>query len=81
MNKKLEFCTSFKTIMRLFVVLGHACIIYSGFWNAFPPATESKVFDLLVRWLDTFHTYAFVFISGFIFYYMKYIYKNIKMIV
>ena len=51
-------------------------IIYSGFWSAFPPATESKVFDFLVRWLDTFHTYAFVFISGFIFYYMKYIYKK-----
>lgn len=76
MNKKLEFCASFKTIMMLFVVLGHACIIYSGFWSAFPPATESKVFDFLVRWLDTFHTYTFVFISGFIFYYMKYIYKK-----
>lgn len=48
MNKKLEFCASFKTIMMLFVVLGHACIIYSGFWSAFPPATESKVFDFLL---------------------------------
>ena len=27
-SKELGFCTSFKTIMMLFVVLGHACIIY-----------------------------------------------------
>lgn len=67
MNEKLRFCDPFKALMMLFVILGHSCLIYTGFWSAFPAAVHSSGFDFLAKWLDTFHTYAFVFVSGYIF--------------
>ena len=73
MNEKLRFCAPFKAFMILLVILGHSCIIYTGYWSAFPAAINASCFDFLVKWLDTFHTYAFVFVSGYIFYNLKYV--------
>lgn len=71
-ESKLNFTSDFKGLMLLFVILGHSSIIYAGFWQAFQAAVESQFFSLATRWLDSFHTYAFVFISGFIFYNLKF---------
>lgn len=82
--KDLKFSSPFKALMMIFVILGHSSIIYTGFWSTFLPTSNSPFFDFLTRWLDTFHTYAFVFVSGYIFYYLKYIqekYDNNKKLI
>lgn len=57
----------------LIIVLYHAGLFWSGNWfSAITPAESAPVIDVIVKWMATFHIYAFTLISGFIYYYVRY---------
>lgn len=72
-RKKLIECDVIKTIMMLFVVLGHSASLWatSG-WFVTAPVYPSVFLGLIADWLGSFHIYCFVLVSGYIFAYLKY---------
>ena len=68
----LRNCTFVKTVLMILVVGGHALDFWTGDWFTRNPAIPSPFCDLLSRWLNSFHTYAFVLVSGYLFRYLKY---------
>ena len=59
-----------KAVLMLLVIVGHALAFWSGEW--FPivqVSIEEPALNLCFEWLSSFHIYAFVLISGYIFAY------------
>lgn len=57
-----------KTVLMLFVILGHAVNFWNGSWfNVYSPVFESGSLALLSGWVNSFHIYAFTLVSGYIF--------------
>lgn len=75
MNEKkteLNNCTNIKGILMLSIIFYHSMVIFaSSSWFRIP-GKSSVIFKILAQFLNSFHIYAFVFISGYIYYYIKY---------
>ena len=75
-NNKIELnnISLYKCIMLFLVILGHCCIVFNGNnWGGISKIGESALWlGEITNWLSTFHTYAFVFASGFLFSYGRY---------
>lgn len=70
---ELKTCNIIKVLMMLSVIITHCCAIWSrDGWFTISPSHQSTVLGLLSTWLGTFHTFVFTFISGYLFYYLKY---------
>ncbi len=68
----LEKCDFIKVLMMLTIIAYHCiCFWSSKTWFNQPPAQPSSVLAGLVTWLNTFHIYTFVFVSGYLFYYLR----------
>lgn len=72
-SKTLEGLNQIKTIMMLSVILYHSMALWNreGWFNTMP-AESNQVITYIATWLNTFHIYVFVFVSGYLFYYLKY---------
>ena len=57
----------------ILVILYHSMALWNreGWFNTLP-ADPNPVITYIATWLNTFHIYVFVFISGYLFYYLKY---------
>lgn len=71
-QKMLRNCTFVKSILMILVVAGHSLDFWTGEWFTRNPAIMSNFCDLLSKWLNSFHTYSFVLVSGYLFRYLKY---------
>lgn len=72
-EKSLNNCNFIKAVLMLLVVIYHSCALWkSGGWFNQAPANPSAFLDVLAQWLNSFHVYGFTFVSGFIFYVLKY---------
>lgn len=70
---QLEQCDVIKVIMMLCVMFYHCICLWSkGGWFNQPPAQSSQVLAYLCALFNSFHIYVFAFISGYLFYYLKY---------
>lgn len=69
-EKELALCTPIKTTMMLLVVLYHSCVMWGGSWFA-EPAVQSHALGVFALWLNTFHVPVFVFMSGYLYAYLK----------
>ena len=71
---KLNNISLYKCIMLFLVIFGHCCIVFNGNnWGGISKKGESTLWiGEITNWLSTFHTYAFVFASGFLFSYGRY---------
>ena len=68
-----------KSLLMILVVLGHSCLFFGGSWlSSFSPVFVNRQLGYLAMWLNSFHIYAFVLISGYLFYYLKYEISNLK---
>lgn len=68
----LEKCNFIKVIMMLIVILCHCVSLWArGGWFNQPPAQSSGILAFISEWFGTFHIYTFIFISGYLFYYLK----------
>lgn len=71
-NLVLENLDFSKTVLMLLVVLYHSMIFFTGNWFNQEPMYNSKFFELLSQVLNSFHIYAFVLVSGYIYAHLKY---------
>ena len=72
LDSKIENCVFVKTILMLLVILYHSCVFWNGTW--FPAIQTGRVTNPMgdfALWLNSFHVYAFVLVSGYIFSYLK----------
>lgn len=69
-DEELALCTPVKTAMMLLVVLYHSCVMWGGSWFA-EPAVQSPALGVFAQWLNTFHVPVFVFMSGYLYAYLK----------
>ena len=76
MRKKileLDHCDVIKVFMMLSVMFYHCICLWSkGGWFNQPPAQSSQFLAFLCAWLNSFHIYVFTFVSGYLFFYLKY---------
>jgi fucose 4-O-acetylase-like acetyltransferase len=69
---ELKNCTQIKAILAILVVLYHSTVFWGGNWFAQSPIYESKAIAFFSSWLNSFHIYTFILVSGYIFYYAMY---------
>lgn len=71
-DQYLERCDFVKTVLMLFVILGHSCAFWNGTWfSAQSPAINDFVMGCVADWFGTFHVYGFTLISGYIYSYIR----------
>lgn len=57
-----------KTVLMLFVILGHAVNFWNGSWfKVYSPVFECNPLAVLSGWVNSFHIYSFALVSGYIF--------------
>ena len=70
-NIELENCNIIKILMS--VIIYHSTIFWSSTtWFNQAPVFQSNVLAYISEWLGGIHVYTFTFISGYLFYYLKY---------
>ena len=70
-DKELKACGFTKTILMIVIVLYHSVLAWNGNWfNAVEIQTENPL-SMFAKYLGSFHIYAFVLVSGYIFYYSR----------
>lgn len=69
-KEELVFCTPIKTVMLLLVVLCHSCALWMGDWFG-ELVNPSEGIGIFAQWLNTFHALTFIFISGYLYAYLK----------
>lgn len=67
--KNLDFS---KTILMILVVLYHSMVFFGGNWFNQLPIYNSKFFGIFSQILNSFHIYAFVLISGYVYAYLRF---------
>ena len=68
MNQKLYNCVFIKSILMLLVILYHSTVFWNGNWFTVEPvAFQSTILGVFSQWLNSFHIYAFILVSGYIF--------------
>lgn len=78
MKKELKEISLLKTVMMLTVVLYHSCLFYKGDWFTYvEPVYHSNYIKFFTFWLSTFHIQTFTLASGYLFFYLKTIRKNL----
>lgn len=69
---KMDNLSFIKIFLMLCVVSGHAVNFWNRRWfTPFDPAYDSAVLVYFSDFLNSFHTYAFTLVSGYLFYYLK----------
>ena len=69
----LDKCGVIKVLMMLCVMFYHCICLWSdGGWFNEAPAEKSILLSVLCSYFNTFHIYVFTFISGYLFYYLKF---------
>ena len=54
------------------IVLYHSCLFWTGNWFTSIHSTQDAPFlSYLANWLRSFNIYGFVFLSGYLYYYLK----------
>ena len=72
-NIELENCNIIKILMMISVIIYHSTIFWSSTtWFNQAPVFQSNVIAYISEWLGGIHVYTFTFISGYLFYYLKY---------
>jgi Acyltransferase family. len=67
----LESCTFAKTILMICVVIYHSMALWTNVWAVAKPKIDSPTLSFFALWLNSFHVYGFVVISGYLFYYLR----------
>lgn len=70
-QNRISNCNFVKVVLMLLVCFYHSSVYWSGGWFA-APAVPSTFLALVASWLNSFHIYGFTFVSGYLFYYLKF---------
>lgn len=69
-ENELENCKFVKTILMITIVFYHSILFWNN-WFTKDPVYSSSLFVGLSFWLNSFHIYTFVLVSGYLFYFLK----------
>ena len=70
---ELENCSFVKAILMVLVVLYHSCVFWRENWfDGIKVATHCQTLGAFAQWLNSFHVYGFILVSGYVFAYLKY---------
>lgn len=71
-DTRLNNCYFIKTMLLLFVVLGHCMDFWNGNWfTVYKPIDSSITIPFISGWLNSFHIYGFIIVSGYIYAFKK----------
>lgn len=70
-KRELLNCTTIKAATMLLIVLYHSTVFWTGSWFS-TPAVECVELAVFARWLNTIHVPVFVFVSGYLYAYLKF---------
>ena len=70
-DRELYNCFFTKTVLMLMIVLYHSILAWSGNWFQAVEVSVEKPLAIIANYFNSFHIYAFVLVSGYIFYYAK----------
>lgn len=71
-KSQLENLSFIKTVLMILVILDHSVAFWTGGWFTCNPALSAPFLGYISSFLGMFHIYAFVFVSGYLFYYLKF---------
>ncbi len=72
-QRELQNCGTVKTLMMLLVVVGHCATACSGKgWFTVAPESRSAVLSFISSFTGMYHVQTFLFVSGYLFYYLRY---------
>ncbi len=60
-----------RVILILCIVLYHSSVFWTGTWLSVPTSQTAPFLGYFAQWLNSFHIYALVFLSGYLFYYQR----------
>lgn len=69
---ELANCIFVKAILMVLIVLYHSSVFWTGTWLTVEPVYSSVFLATISKWLNSFHIYAFTFVSGYVYYYGRY---------
>lgn len=69
---ELSNCSFVRTVLMLIVVLYHAMLCWDGKWFSAVTVEPEPVFAALTSWINRFHIYGFVLVSGYVFHFTQY---------
>ena len=69
---ELKNCNIIKTLMMFSVVLYHSMALWNKNTWLIPPKEENIVLMTVALFLNNLHIYVFTFVSGYLFYYLKF---------
>lgn len=71
-SKYIDNCTFVKTVLMILVVLGHSVNFWKGNWfSAVEPSFSSNILVLISDFVNSFHIYAFVIVSGYVYAFLR----------
>lgn len=70
-EERLNNCSFIKIILMILIVCYHSILYWSGGWFGPSPIYDAKILAVLSKWMNTFHVYGFVLISGYIYRYLR----------
>ena len=69
----LSNCYFLKSILMLIIVFYHSILFWKGNWfTPITPTEEPTLLKYTAIFLSTFHVHTFTFVSGYIYYYIRY---------
>lgn len=69
---ELDNCRFCKAVLMMLIVLYHVILPWAGWgWSGIEPAIDAPLLGHTAIWLNSFHIYAFVLISGYIYAFLK----------
>lgn len=72
MDKTLKNCNLIRTILIITIVLYHSLLYLNGSWFTQFTINRNDIISIITQWLNTFLTYGLTFVSGYVFYYLKF---------
>lgn len=69
---ELGNCTFVRTVLMLLVVFYHCILFWGGDWFTSNPTNKAPFLGYLAEWLNTYHIYGFMLVSGYVYYFGRY---------
>lgn len=71
-RERLQNCYFVKNVLMILVVAYHSIALWMPQGWFVSPVVASNILGIVALWLNSFHIYGFVLVSGYIYYYMRY---------
>lgn len=71
-ERELENCGFVKTVLMIIIVFYHSILFWSESWFVGEPILRAPILGEIAAWLNSFHIYGFVLVSGYIYSCLKY---------